>query len=85
MEQQLSEKCRINLNKPIYFGTSILDLSKVLMQDFHYNYVKNKNGDKAEMMLTDSDNLTKKIDAENFYEDFYEVKELFYFSSCPKD
>ena len=31
------EKCRINLNKPIYIGTSILDLSKVLMQDFNYS------------------------------------------------
>ena len=35
------EKCRINLNKPIYIGTSTLDLGKVLIQDFHYNYIKN--------------------------------------------
>ena len=46
------EKCRIYLNKPIYIGTRILDLSKVLMQDFHYNCIKNKYDDKAEMLLT---------------------------------
>ena len=51
------EKCRIYLNEPIYFGTSILNLNKVLMQDIHYNYMKNKYGGKAEMLLTDTDNL----------------------------
>ena len=53
------EKCRTNLNKPIYIGTNMLDLSKVLMQDLHYNYVKNKYGDKAEILLTDTDFLMK--------------------------
>ena len=41
------EKCRINLNKTIYIKRSILDLSKVLMQDFQYNFNKNKYGHKA--------------------------------------
>lgn len=33
------EKYKINLNKQIFIGTNILDLSKALMQDFHYNYI----------------------------------------------
>ena len=40
-----NEKNRVNLNKPIYIGTSILDLSIVLKQDSRYNYIKNKYGD----------------------------------------
>ena len=76
------EKCRINLNQTIYIGTSILDLSKVLMQDFYYNYIKNKYGDKTEMLLTDADNLICKIEAENVYEDFFKDKE---FSNYPED
>ena len=51
------EKCRINLNKPTYIGTSILDLCKVLMKDFHNSYIKNKYGIKAEILLTDTDSL----------------------------
>ena len=43
------ETCTINLDKPIYIERSILDLNKVLMQDFHYNYIKNKNDNKTEM------------------------------------
>ena len=50
MKQQLSKKkCRINLNKPICTETSKLDLSKILMQDFHYNYITNKYGDKERL------------------------------------
>ena len=71
------ENCSINLYKPIYIGTSILDLSKVLMQNFHYNYIKNKYGDDAEMLLTDSDSLIYKIEARNVYEKFYKEQELF--------
>ena len=66
-------------------GTSILDLSKVLMQDFCYNYIKNKYGDKAESLLTDTDSLVYKIESENVYEDFCTDKNLFDFSNYPKD
>ena len=66
MEQQLSKKCRINLSKPTYIWTGILDLSKVLMQDFHYNDFKNKYDGKAEILLTDTDSLTNKIETEIF-------------------
>ena len=50
------------------------------MQDFYYDYIKNKYGDKTEMLLTDTDSLMYKIEAENFYKD----KELFDFSNYPK-
>ena len=61
--------CTKNLNKSIYIGTSISDLSKVLVQDFYYNYIKNKYGDTAEMLLTDTGSLIYKIETENVYED----------------
>ena len=44
------------------------------MQDFHYNYIKNKYGDKAEMLLTDTASLMHKTKAENVYKDFYNDK-----------
>ena len=65
------ENCRTNLNKPIYIGTGILDLGKLLMQDFHHNYLKNKYGDKSELFLKDTDKLIHKIEAENFFEFFF--------------
>ena len=71
MEKQ---KCRINLNKPIYFETNTLDLSEVLMQDSHYNYIKNQYGDKAEMLLTDTDSCMYKIEAENVYKTSIRIK-----------
>ena len=60
--------CTKNLNKSIYIGTSISDLSKVLVQDFYYNYIK-KYVDKAEMLLTDTGSLIYKIETENVYGD----------------
>ena len=56
------------LNKPIYIGFTVLDLSKWKMYDFHYNFIK-KNFD-AELLFTDADSLTYEIKSENMYERF---------------
>ena len=66
------------LNKPIYVGFSILDLSKLLMYRFHYEYIKN-NFD-AKLLMTDTDSLVYEIKGEDLYEGFYEDKNLFDFS-----
>ena len=55
------------------------------MQDFHYNCIKNKYGDKAKMLLTDTGSLMYKIETKSSYEDLYKDKELFDFSNYPKD
>ena len=55
------EKCRVNLNKTIYIGASIINLSKVLIQDFHHNYIKNKYVIKPEMLLTETDSFMYKM------------------------
>ena len=57
------------LNKPIYLGQAILDLSKTLMYNFHYGYVKPKYGDRARLLFTDTDSLCYRIQTEDFYKD----------------
>ena len=71
------------LNKPIYVGFTVLDLSKWKMYDFHYNFIK-KNFN-AELLFTDTDSLTYEIKSEDVYEEFFNRKHLFDFSNYPKD
>ena len=63
------KKTMIYFNKPVYLGMSILDLSKSLMYDFHYNYIKTKYGDKAKLLFTDTDSLACEIKTKDFYKD----------------
>ena len=53
------------------------------MYDFHYNFIK-KQFD-AELLFTDTDNLTYEIKSEDVYEEFFQYKHLFDFSNYPKD
>ena len=67
----------LTLNRPAYVGMCILDLSKTLMYDFHYNYIKSKYGDKAELLFTDTDSLTYEIETKDVYQDFWNDKDRF--------
>ena len=71
------------LNKAIYVGFSILDLSKLLMYEFHYKYIKSKFN--AKLLFTNTDSLVYEIKTEDAYEDFYQDKSLFDFSDYPLD
>jgi hypothetical protein len=79
-------KTKLKYDKPIYLGMSILDLSKTLMYDFHYNYVKKKYGDRAKLLFTDTDSLAYEIKTEDFYADISnDVEQLFDTSEYSKD
>ena len=75
----------LTLNSPVYAGMCILDLSRTLMYDFHYNCIKKKYSDRAKLLFTYTDSLTYQITAEDVYKDFWNHKELFDFSEYPKD
>ena len=67
----------LKLDKPSYVGMCILDLSKVLMHDFHYNFIKAKYGDLARLLFTDTDSLCYYIQTDDVYQDFYLSKDMF--------
>ena len=62
----------LTLDKPIYVGFSILDLTKYSMFEFHYKYIKRKYD--AKLLFTDTDTFVYEIKANNVYEEFFECK-----------
>ena len=77
------KKTKVKMNKPIYLGMSILDISKTLMYEFWYDYIKPKYQDKAKLCYMDTDSFVIHIKTEDFYEDIAnDVKSWFDTSNC---
>ena len=76
---------RLKLDKPSYVGMCILDLSKSLTYDFHYNYIKRKYGDRAKLLFTDTDSFCYVIETDDIYEDLYKDRNMFDNSDYSKD
>ena len=73
------------MNKPVYLGMSILDISKTLMYEFWYDCIKRKYGNRVKLCCTDTDGFIIYIITEDFYEDIAgDVKRWFDTSNCDK-
>ena len=62
-------KTKVKMNKPIYLGLSILDISKILMYEFWYDYMKPKYNDNAKLCYMDTDSFVINIKTNDFYKD----------------
>ena len=74
-------KVTLTLIKPTYTGMCILELRKVLMHDFHYDYIKNKYGNNSKLLFTDTDSLMYEIKTEDVYKIFCNDKKMFDYSN----
>ena len=63
------KKTKVKMNKPVYLGMSILDISKTLMYEFWYDYVKPKYKEKAKLCYMDTDSFVIFVFTEDFFED----------------
>ena len=78
------KKTEVYFNKPVYVGQAILDLSKTLMFNFHYNYIQKKYKDRAELLFTDTDSLMYQIYTDDFYKDIsHDIETKFDTSDYP--
>ena len=62
-------KVEVRMNKPIYLGQAILDISKTLMFEFWYDYIKPKYGDKVRLCYMDTDSFVMHSKTDDFYKD----------------
>ena len=62
-------KTKVTMNKPVYLGQAILDISKTLMYEFWYDYLKPKYDDKVKICYMDTDSLIIHVKTEDFYKD----------------
>ena len=73
------------MNKPILVGQTLLDSSKTLMYDFHYNIMKKKYGDDAQLLFTDTDSYQYEIKIDDIYNYMKKMKDLFDNFNYPKN
>ena len=72
------KKTEVKMNKPIYLGQAILDLSKTLMYEFWYDYIKPMYNNKAKLCYTDTDSLVIHIKTDDLYNDIAnDIERLF--------
>ena len=62
-------KIKVVMNKPVYLGQAILDLSKLIMYEFHYDYMLPKYSDNIKLCYIDTDSFVYDIETEDFYKD----------------
>jgi len=79
------KRASLKYDKPIYVGMSILDISKNLMYQFHYEHMKPKYNDKLKLLFTDTDSLMYEIKTEDLYKDMKSDLELYDTSDYPKE
>ena len=63
------KKVEVKMNKPVYLSQALLDISKTLMYEFWYHYIKPKYGDNARLCYMDTDSFIINIKTEDFYKD----------------
>ena len=78
------KKKELLLNKPIYAGMCILDLSKLHMYRFHYDVVKKKYGDRARLLFTDTDSLCYHVRTDDLYQEMKAESHLYDLSNFPE-
>ena len=69
-------KVTLILNKPVSVWMGILDLIKVLMYEFYYNYIKNRHGNNLKLLLTNTGSVTHEIKTEDLNDYFSNDKEM---------
>ena len=73
-----TKNTKVKMNKPVYLDFSILDISKTLMYEFWYDYIKPKYGDNVKLCHMDTDSFIMHIKTDDFYKDIaYDIEKRF--------
>ena len=75
------KNAKVKMNKPLYLGMSILEISKTLMYEFWYDCLKSKYNDKAKLCYIDTDNVVVNIFTEGVFEDINNDVERYFETS----
>ena len=74
-------KVEVKMNKPIYLSQAILDISKTLVYEFWYDYIKPKHKEKARQCYMDTDSFVRYIKTEDFYKDIADDVDIWFDTS----